>query len=196
MTYQTLEFTKAATPVFDVDLAGLGISGNDEVAEKGALSPNEARTFQSVYSEPSLSEQLFAAVAAAKRWTSQVAMRLPEEFRRRIFAQLDRLHDEDEWHGSSHPIELPSYQTFVRAILCDAIAGRPSLALTPRGTLTAIWQENGGRLLVEFLGNDRVRYLVTKPVDGVPERGAGDTTATRLRAVLAPFEPEKWFRAA
>jgi hypothetical protein len=195
VTYQTLELTHGATPVFDVDLASLGVSGRDGSSLRGALALNEPRTFESVSSDPPLAEKLFAAVAAAKRWTSQVAMRLPDGVRQSVFAQLDRLHDVDEWHEGSQPIRLPSYQTFLRAILAGAVSGKPSLALTSHGTLTGIWQRNGRRLLIEFLAEDRVRYLVTQPIDGAPERAAGDTSVARLQALLAPFGLEKWFAA-
>ena len=166
------------------------LSGSDR------LSFDEKRTITSVLGEKSLSDRLFDAVAEAKKWTSRVAMRLEPDTRKRVFAQLDRLHDEEEWHDSSKPVALESYKTFVRAILLNNIGGKSSLALGATGNLTAIWQGANGRLLIEFQPAERVRYLVTQLIDGHPERVAGDTAVSRLPAVLAPFDVEQWYCAA
>lgn len=141
----------------------------------------------------STSERLFDATAEAKRWTSQVAMRLNAEARLRIFRQLDRLHDEEEWFEGDHPVALESYKAFVRAYVSGSIGGKPALALAHDGRLIAMWQNSGDKLTIEFFPRDKVRYLVSQVVSGERERFAGDTSVSRLSHILNPFDTGRWF---
>lgn len=144
----------------------------------------------------STSERLFNATAKAKQWTSQVAMRLNHQARLRFFRQLDRLHNEDEWFEGDRPVDLESYKTFVRAYASRIVGGKPALALAQDGRIIAIWQDNGGKLTIEFFSQDKVRYLVSQIVDGERERFAGDTSIGRLSQVLSPFESARWFNGS
>lgn len=144
----------------------------------------------------STAERLFNATTEAKMWTSRVAMRLDSEARKRIFRQLDRLHDIEEWFDGDTPIDLDSYKSFIRAVLLLSMASKPSLALTPAGNVLAMWGDNQDRLSMEFLPGDRARWVLSLPSDDGVERSAGETTLLRISDVLAPFDPEHWFDAA
>src|SRR3569833_3455064 len=52
----------------------------------------------------SLEEQLFDARAEAKIVTSRVAMRIGDEWRRRLYRQLDSLLDVEEWLAADTPL--------------------------------------------------------------------------------------------
>ena len=144
-------------------------------------------------SAPSLPERLFDATAQAKIWTSRVAMHLGPEARARFFKQLDRLHDIDEWTGQDSTLQLGSYQSFIRAVVYLKIDSRPCLALMPSGNLLALWEDAGDKLTIEFRPGDRARWLVSRMLEGQIERAAGESSLTRLRAVLAPYDANKWF---
>lgn len=176
--------------------AGTG-SGGNKVGGVPVIFSSQGRREHQTLSAPfqgkSLQETLFEATAAAKIWTSRVAMHLNPEARARFFRQLDLIHDHEEWHGNDPALKLESYKTFIRAVLYMNIDSKPGLALMPNGYLLATWQRGTDRLSIEFLPADRGRYVVSRQIDGHPERAAGETTLSRLRAVLAPFDAEHWF---
>lgn len=197
MTFPFSVATQSASPIhFDVDLGSTGDYRQYEFVRARDSRSDKPSTVYYATAEQRLGDRLFEATAAAKKWTAVVAMRLHPEDRRRIFAQLDRLHDEGEWHEASTPLRLESYKSFIRALVSGQISGKPSLAITANGNLTAIWHSQHGRLLIEFQHGDRVRYLVNHLIDGSPERAAGETSASRLQVVLAPYSGVDGFCAA
>lgn len=141
----------------------------------------------------SLAELLFEATAAAKVWTSHVAMRLDRETRDRFFRQLDRLHDIEEWVDDGKPLDLCSYKTFVRSIIFLKLDEKPALALMTNGNLLAIWTRGESKLSIEFRANDAVRWVLAEPGEGRIDRVAGDTGFSRLRSELALRGSENWF---
>jgi hypothetical protein len=126
---------------------------------------------------PSLEEQLFQALANAKIWTSQVAMRIDNASRNRYFEQLDRLHDAEEWFEGDQPVALESYKGFIRLMLVVGGNSKPALALSSSGHLVAVWEGNSQRLTVEFKDADRLQWLVNC---GDGDRTAGTATIQTL----------------
>lgn len=145
---------------------------------------------------PSLSERVFDALAAAKIWTSRVAMHLARPDRDRVFRQLDLLHDCDDWFDGDSPIELASFKSFIRFMLSIRGNSKPSLTLASDGLLSAIWLANGDRLTIEFGTDETVRWVVSQVIDGQPERAGGVTSIGRVLTNLAAYDPEKWFNLA
>jgi hypothetical protein len=141
---------------------------------------------------PSLGERVFSALADAKIWTSKVAMHLDREARDRYFRQLDLLHDCDEWFGDEQPLLLNSYKGFIRFMLKDGGTSKPSLAMSPKGRLIAVWQNGSDRLSIEFEEQDHAQWVVRRQLENNVERAAGSTTLARIRANLAPYNPESW----
>lgn len=140
-----------------------------------------------------LKEQLYDARSAFKLQTAQIAMHLDMCLRSRLFKQLDSLLDYENWESADVPPTLASYLTFLRMLLDLNPAVRPSLGATSDGRLVAAWTEGRDRLTIECLPNDEVRWVLSHEVDGDCERGAGITKASRLKQVLAPYSPERWF---
>ena len=140
-----------------------------------------------------LKEQLYDARSAFKLQTAQIAMHLDMCLRSRLFRQLDSLLDYKNWEADDAPPTLASYLTFLRMLLDLKPAIRPSLGATSDGRLVAAWTEGEDRLTIECLPNDEVRWVLSRKVDGDYERGAGITKASRLKQVLAPYSPKRWF---
>lgn len=166
-----------------------------KLAEKNPQSQPTGQTEASVRRpahEPTLGERLFDATAAAKIWTSRVAMHLDRTARDRFFTQLDRLHDEEEWVGRDLPVNLESYKSLIRAFVSLGIKKGPSLALMPGGNLLAMWRAGDAMLTVEFLPGDRAKWLLSRPLGEEVERAAGETSLRRIRDVLAPYDADRW----
>lgn len=140
----------------------------------------------------SIDEQLFDATANVKILTSQVAMHLDREWRERLFQQLDSLHDPEEWEAEDKPIQQSSFATFLKAICQIKPTVRPGLGLSHGGQLVAAWTSGKNRLTIEFMPNDRVRWVVSRYPDGELEQFAGQTMVSRLMVGLRPYSPEEW----
>jgi hypothetical protein len=143
--------------------------------------------------ETSTEVKLFSALAEAKVWTSRVSMHLGRETRDRIFRQLDLIHDPEEWFEGDKPVALSSYKTFIRAIVFHDINCRPALSVMPNGNVLALWQDGADKLTIEFLPENRTRWLVQSESENGPERASGSTPLERLRQVLAPYGATRWF---
>lgn len=144
--------------------------------------------------EQPLETRLFDALAAVKILTAQVAMHLDGEWRTKLFAQLDSLHDPEEWEAGDEPINQSSFQTFLKAFLAIKPARRPGLGLSHTGNLIAAWTTGRDRLTIEFLPEDRVRWVLAQYRDeGEPDRFAGQVEVSRLVQGLAPHHPKHWF---
>jgi hypothetical protein len=140
-----------------------------------------------------LKEALFEATASAKILTSQVAMHLTSNWRQTLFKQLDSLHDIAEWQPEDRPVQQASFFTFLRAI-CQIMPQRiPGLGLSSSGHVIAAWMTCGDRLVIEFLPNDRIRWVASRNLDEGPERVVGQTSIVRLLESLSPYDPKRWF---
>jgi hypothetical protein len=140
-----------------------------------------------------LAERLFDALANAKVLTSAVAMHLDRDWRDKLFRQLDSLHDADELEEGDEPLRQSSFATFLKAILMVNPQRRPGLGLSREGHLIAAWTTGRDRLTIEFLPNDRVRWVLARYKDDEPSRFAGQTPVDELAAGLSPHRPERWF---
>ena len=143
--------------------------------------------------ERSLEEKLFDATAGVKVMTSQVAMYLDSQWRSKLFKQIDLLHDVDEWEHGDEPLQRESFATFLKAICELKPQKRPGLGLTSSGQLIAAWTAGSSRLTIEFLGNSRVNWVISRMIDDEIEHYVGDTTVSRLAAGLGPHHTEEWF---
>jgi len=143
----------------------------------------------------SLQDQLYSALAACKIRMATVAMHLDQSWRTRFISQLDNLLTVDSWDPDDVPVSEASFTTLLRMILF--IRGRrPGLGATAAGNFIATWTEGQNRLTVECKPLDQVRWVVIHHLGGDRESAAGETTLPRLLEVLAPYEPQRWFRNA
>lgn len=144
----------------------------------------------------SIEERLFDATADVKILTSQVAMYLQPNWREKLFSQIDALHDSDEWDPQDEPLQKASFATFLKAICELRPQKRPGLGLSYSGLLIAAWTHGTNRLTIEFLANDRVKWVISKLSDREPEYYVGQTPVSRLMEGLRPHHPTQWFANA
>lgn len=159
------------------------------------LIPPSPASLTSLLDERPLEERLFDATASVKILTAQVAMHLEREWRDKLFRQLDSLHDPAEWEPEDEPIQQASFATFLKAIVQIKPQRRPGLGLSHGGHLIAAWTTGRDRLTIEFLPNDRVRWVLARYRDDESEHFAGQTAVSRLAEGLAPYDPGYWFSA-
>ena len=156
-------------------------------------NPPSPASLSTLRGEKTLEERLFDATASVKILTSQVAMHLDREWRNKLFRQIDNLHDPEDWEADDEPLRQSSFATFLKANFEIKPRRRPGLGLSNGGNLIAAWTTDRDRLTIEFLPNDRVRWVLTRYHDDEPERFAGQTAVSRLVDGLAPYHPEDWF---
>ena len=144
-----------------------------------------------------LDEQLYNALASFKVRTALVAMHLDREWRTGLFRQLDSLMAVEDWEATDPPPTLGSYSTFLRMLTFLRPQRRPGLGATDDGRLIAAWTtRDDDRLTIECLPNDFVRWHLSTTIEGERERAAGETPLLRIKQVLQPFDPERWFNDA
>lgn len=140
-----------------------------------------------------IEERLYDARALCKTKTAAVAMHLDVEWRSRFFSQLDSLMDFENWQKEDIPITEASFTTLLRMLLLIRPARRPGLGSTSYGNIIAAWTMENDRLTIECLPRDDVRWVLSRYFDGDRESAAGQVALSRLLAVLAPYDPERWF---
>ena len=138
----------------------------------------------------------YEILAWTKRYTSRFAAHLSAAHRQRLFAQLDRLHDEDEWEEGDQPMRWDSFITFLNAIIVLKPTRWPSLGMTHDGYLLASWGGAVDHVSAQFRADDEVRWSLTQEqAGGKLVHAAGLNSALELRHFLAPYGPDHWFRA-
>lgn len=149
----------------------------------------ESRPTRSV---TSLDERLFDARASFKVITSRYAMHLGTDWRDRLFSQVDRLLDADDWDPRDAPVTPESVRTFLR-LMVFLKCRRPGLGASIDGNLIASWSTQQNYLTIVCRPNDELRWTVSVTTDGRRETAAGTTMLTRLPAVLSAYDPNQWF---
>lgn len=144
--------------------------------------------------EPTMSEVLFNARADIKVLTSTLSMHLDDGFRKRLFEQIDLIHDPDDWDETDSPINIEAFRSFIRWYIFNSPDVKPGYGLSSAGNIIAMWFNNKDKLIIEFFPNDKARWLVSKIVDDEFERASGTTKISRLFDVLAPYSPNDFFR--
>ena len=200
LTKQTFlpNYYKSQAPIYSELATGLSKYSSQQTQEiesriQQLRSPVAPSMLGSQVHERSLEEKLFDATSGVKVMTSQVAMYLDSQWRSKLFNQIDSLHDVDEWEQGDEPLQRESFATFLKAICELKPKKRPGLGLTPSGQLIAAWTVGSSRLTIEFLGNGRVKWVISRMIDDEIEHYVGDTTVNRLAAGLGPHHTEEWF---
>ncbi len=139
-------------------------------------------------------QMLFAALADMKIHTSQVAMHMDDTWRTKLFAQLDRLHDPEEWDPADSPIGFDSFRTLLRAMFVLNPRRRPGLSLANHGHVVAMWIEGDNRLTIECMPGDAVTVVLVRYLAGKRESAAVMASTERIAEVLQPYAPECWFQ--
>jgi len=158
------------------------------------LSPTPPSLIGKASEQNNFRLQLFEATAVAKTLTSYVSMHLDDQWRKNIFFQLDLIHQVDEWDEDLSPVNRASMSTFLKTILKLKVKLYPGLGLSSKGHLIAAWTEGSKRLTLEFMPNEKVKWLISRKLDDLEtERAAGSTTIGRLYQCLTPYDLGSWF---
>lgn len=161
-----------------------------------SASPNvrHFHVLKEVSAQDSVASLLFNALADAKILTSNVAMVLDDKWRRGFFAKLDRLHDIENWEEGNMPVQKASVHTLLRAMILWRPKKAAALGLSFRGNLIAAWQDElDSRLVIEFLPDDTVTYILTAPDGDIEGRHSGNGRSASLQKLLSPFPQVGWF---
>lgn len=141
----------------------------------------------------SIEEKLYDRLAAFKIKTALVAMHLDHDWRSRLFRQLDNLLAPDAWEEDDPPPSLASFTTFLRMLVLLRPGRRPGLGATADGNLIAAWTVGEDRLTIECLPDDQTRWNLAVTIDCERERAVAITPIQRLKSVLSPYGPGRWF---
>jgi len=166
-------------------------------AARALVNPTPSQRFPQPMREMSPAERLFDARAAFKMKTATLAAaHLNSTERAQLFRHLDSLLDAESWDSADVVITEASFNTFLRMVLF--LGGRRlALKTTSTGNMIATWTEGDGRLTIECMPEDHVRWVLVQNLDGQRESAAGETMARRLPEVLRPYDPPKrWFPRA
>jgi hypothetical protein len=141
-----------------------------------------------------LREQVLAKRASFKRIAATVAMHLDRKWRESLFSTLDRLLDPNDWDADFRLPSEQSFSTFLRMIIYLHPTKRPSLGLSASGHFLAAWTRDKDRIVIECIGEDEVRWVLSRMISDERESGAGRLLIHRVPDVIAPYEPEHLFR--
>jgi hypothetical protein len=162
----------------------------DRLAEIASPSPTFLGSREIAKSQE---EKLYDALAAFKVRTANIAMHLDRERRSGLFRQLDSLLAVEDWETDDAPPSIGSFATFLRMLILVRPSRLPGLGATSDGNLIATWTVGNDRLTIECQPKDFVRWNLSATIDGERERSAAMTPLLRLREVLRPYGPERWF---
>jgi hypothetical protein len=132
-------------------------------------------------------------LAACKIKAAEVAMHLDQDWRKRLFGQLDALLDVKEWDAKDKPINIASFTTLLRMLILIKPRRRPGLGVTFDGNVIAAWTVGKDRLTIECQPDDVVQWVVLHYLDEERETAAGQTSLQRLSSVLQPYNSDHWF---
>lgn len=133
----------------------------------------------------SLEVTLFDVKAELKIITSEVSMHIDSILREKLFKQIDRIHDPDEWEDNDLPMNPTSYRNFITGLVKISPKRGPGLGVSVAGNVVAAWMDGESRLILEF-AKDSVIWVVSRRINGEEEFVSGKTNLKRLYANLKP----------
>lgn len=128
-----------------------------------------------------------------KQILRDVAMYFDAAWRAELLAKLEQFHDAEDWeHGRELPSER-SFATFLRTIIYLHPTKRPGMGLSAQGHFLASWRRESDRIVIEFLPNDELKWVLSQTVDGERESVAGINQIHRLPDLIVGYEPDRFF---
>jgi hypothetical protein len=156
-----------------------------------STAPTSTRIFTPL--EETKEIRLFNVVAALKVAVAEISMHLDADWRTRLFAQIDMLHEPEDWDNSDKLADMNSFRTFLHMILQHGPLQRLGLGIDDDGHILASWRNGRDMLSLIFLINDRVRWAVVRHENDETESAGGETNVDRLPIVLQPYNPTAWY---
>lgn len=154
----------------------------------------KARPVPAVPSAPS--EQLQLKLLHLKQLTSSVVVYLPKGWRERLFSRLDQILSPEDWDEDNKLPSDGSFSTLLRLMIFLNPTKFPAIGLSSQGTFATAWKRMDARLVVECIGTDEVRWIVSQSTAGRHESAAFKGPLHRILDLTAPFEPEQIYNGA
>ncbi|WP_374428988.1 hypothetical protein [Tabrizicola sp.] len=126
---------------------------------------------------------------------STLSMYFSVEFRLSITRKLKALLNSENWDFED-PLPSPgAFLTLLRCCLTLDASAAPSIGTDGRRALSATWVSDHGRLTLTVRERDSVDFVLSKKQDdGSTDRAAGISSASRIKAALAPYDVESWLK--
>jgi hypothetical protein len=140
-----------------------------------------------------IENQLRAKLATMKQIWTAVSMYFDPAWRTELIGKLERFHEADDWEDDREFPSERSFSTFLRAIIYLHPTKRPGLGLSAQGHFLASWRRGSDRIVIEFLPNDELKWVLSQTIEGDRESGAGINQIHRLPDVIAGYEPDRFF---
>lgn len=137
--------------------------------------------------------QLRGKLAAMKRTLTAVSMYFQSTWRSELIEKLERFHDAEDWEDDRALPSERSFATFLRTIIYLHPTKRPGIGLSAQGHFLASWRRDSDRIVIEFLPNDELKWVLSQTIDGERESGAGINQIHRLPDLIAGYEPDRFF---
>ena len=137
--------------------------------------------------------QLRVKLAAMKQVLMPVSMYFDPSWRRELIEKFERFHDAEDWEGDREFPSERSFATFLRTIIYLHPTKRPGLGLSAQGHFLASWRRGSDRIVIEFLPNDELKWVLSQTVEGDRESGAGINQIHRLPDLIAGYQPDRFF---
>lgn len=139
-----------------------------------------------------LNTRLFKNLSELKILTSKFAMHLPQTTRSALFSKLDNILNVDDWHEDDNLVQPASFMTYLRFITFEKNIRSHSAGISNAGNFLAAWKNAEGKITLEFLPNDVIRWSLTKSTADGDEIAAWQGPAKRIKDVLAPYGANGW----
>jgi hypothetical protein len=143
-----------------------------------------------------LDERLYDGRSMVKQFYSKFSMHFSKELRRKIFLQIDLIHEIDDWDVRDKVITAKSFETYIRwQFLNKEIRQLPNYGLTSEGNFVATWlkNENLDHLIVEFQPLDRVRWYSKEKYNGEIDNNSGICNILRFNKTIGQEKTIEWF---
>lgn len=140
-----------------------------------------------------IENQLGTKLAAIKQVLMPVSMYLDQSWRKQLIKNLERFHDAEDWEDDQQFPSERSFATFLRTIIYLHPTKRPGIGLSAQGNFLASWRRGTDRIVIEFLPNDELKWVLSQTVEGERESGAGKNQIHRLPDLIAGYEPDRFF---
>lgn len=140
-----------------------------------------------------IENQLRFKLTAMKQLLTPVSMYFDQSWRRELIEKLDRFHDVEDWEDDRQFPSERSFATFLRTIIYLHPTKRPGIGLSAQGHFLASWRRESDRIVIEFLPNDELKWVLSQTVDGDRESGAGINQIHRLPDLIAGYKPDRFF---
>lgn len=129
-------------------------------------------------------QDLVASASAIRHLLSSFSMHLTPEVRTGIFRQTKRLIAVDDWDDDCQLPSVDSYRTMLRTLVELEPQERPRLGLADTGEFLSMWFSDQQKFSVEYLPNDRVRWVATSGIDSDQSRTSGTTPVKKMLELI------------